>query len=111
MSQKDINIFNNKVNNKKIHSSKQSIALNLVNANQIANLNIAMKALNILLASNVIILLERCIILPQMSGSIKYFDKWKMSFMIEDNTVLEKHIQIWNKGKKTLNIKFYSTSA
>ena len=51
MSQKDINIFNNKVNNKKIHSSKQSIALNLVNANQIANLNIAMKALNILLAS------------------------------------------------------------
>ena len=34
-----------------------------------------------------------------------------MSFMIEDDSVLEKYNQIWNKIKKTLSIKFHSTPA
>ena len=32
-----------------------------------------------------------------------------MSFIIEDNNVLGKYNEIWNKIKKTLNIKFHST--
>ena len=31
-----------------------------------------------------------------------------MSFMIEDDSVLIKYNEIWNKIKKTLNIKFHS---
>ena len=33
-----------------------------------------------------------------------------MSFMIEDDSVLVKYNEIWNKIKKTLNIKFHSIS-
>ena len=45
-----------------------------------------------------------------MSGYIKYFDSVgkSMSFMIEDDSVLVKYNEIWNKIKKTLNIKFHS---
>ena len=32
----------------------------------------------------------------------------KLSFMIEDNSVLVKYNKIWNNVKKTLNIKFHS---
>ena len=44
-----------------------------------------------------------CIILPQMSGCIKYFGNGgnNMSFMIEDDSVLVKYNEIWNKIKKT----------
>ena len=50
-----------------------------------------------------------CIILAQMSGYIKYFQNGgkNMSFMIENDDVLVKHNEIWNKIKKTLNTKFY----
>ena len=43
-----------------------------------------------------------CIILPQMSGYIKYFDNGgkNVSFMIED--------KIWNKIKEIKDIKFHS---
>ena len=48
-----------------------------------------------------------------MSGYIKYFQNGRksMSFMIEDNSVLIKYNEIWNKIKKTLNIKFHSMPA
>ena len=51
-----------------------------------------------------------CIILPKMSGYIKYFeDKGKnVSFMIENKSVLTKYNEIWNKIKSTLNIKLHS---
>ena len=54
-----------------------------------------------------------CIILPQMSEYIKYFDNGgkNTSFMIEDDSVLVKYNEIWNKIKKTLNIKFHSMPA
>ena len=34
-----------------------------------------------------------------------------MSFMIEDDSVLVKYNEIWNKIKNTLNIKFHSMPA
>ena len=54
-----------------------------------------------------------CIILPQMSGYIKYFENGgkNMSFMIKDDSALVKYNEILNKIKKTLGIKFHSMPA
>ena len=40
-----------------------------------------------------------------------FWNRWKnMSFIIEGDSVLTKYNEIWNKIKKTLNIKFHSMS-
>ena len=46
-----------------------------------------------------------------MSGCIKYFDNdgKNMSFKTEDVNVLVKYIDIWNKIKEKLGIKFFQT--
>ena len=46
----------------------------------------------------------------QMSGHIKFFDDGgkNMSFKTEDDNVFLEYDEIWNKIKKTLNIKFHS---
>ena len=51
-----------------------------------------------------------CIILPQMSGYIKYFQNGgnNMSFLIKDDEVWEKYKQIWDVIKNKLSIKFHS---
>ena len=51
-----------------------------------------------------------CIILPQISGYIKYFDNSgeNMSFEIEDESVYLKYTEIWNKIKDILNVEFHS---
>ena len=51
-----------------------------------------------------------CIILPQMSGWIKYFENGgkNMSFKIEDDSVYLKYNEIWNKIKELLGVKFHS---
>ena len=51
-----------------------------------------------------------CIILPQMSGYIKYFENGgkNMSFMVKDDNVLDKSDKIWNMIKNKLNIKFHT---
>ena len=51
-----------------------------------------------------------CIILPQMSGYIKYFENGgkNMSFLIKDDKVLEKYEKNWDVIKNKLNIKFHS---
>ena len=51
-----------------------------------------------------------CIILPQMSGYVKYFDNSgkNISFKIEDESVYLKYIENWNKIKDSLNSKFHS---
>ena len=50
-----------------------------------------------------------CVILPQMSGYIKYFESGgkNMSFKIEDEDVYLKYNKIWNKMKSILNVKFH----
>ena len=47
-----------------------------------------------------------------MSGYIKCFENGgkNMLFVIKDDDVLDKCNEIWNKIKKTLNIKFHSMS-
>ena len=51
-----------------------------------------------------------CIILPQMSGYIKYFENGgkNMSFFIKDDEVWEKYDKIWDVIKNKLGIKFHS---
>ena len=76
-------------------------------------MNIVILVLNSLFDTKTIILLDRYIfILPQMSEYIKYFENGgkNMSFMIEDDSVLQKYNEIWNKIKNTLNIEFHSVS-
>ena len=86
------------VNKREFHASKQAIALNLINTNKIA-VSDKFEHSELL-----------CIILPQMSGYIKYFDNCgkNMSFKIEDESVHLKYTEIWNKIKKPLNARFHS---
>ena len=51
-----------------------------------------------------------CIILPQMSGYIKYFESGSknMSFLIKDDELWDKYDKIWDVIKNKLNIKFHS---
>ena len=52
-----------------------------------------------------------CIIFPQMTEYIKYFENGgkSMFFVINDDDVLDKYNEIWDKIKEKLNIKFHST--
>ena len=49
-----------------------------------------------------------CVILPQMSGYIEYFDDGgkNMSFVRGDKEVYEKHNEIWKVVRKLLKLKF-----
>ena len=49
-----------------------------------------------------------CVILPQMSGYIKYFDDRvkNMSFVTNDEEIYGKYYEIWNVVKKFLKLKF-----
>ena len=51
-----------------------------------------------------------CIILPQMSGYIKYFENGSrnMSFLIKDDEVWDEYDKIWDVIKDKLGIKFHS---
>ena len=53
---------------------------------------------------------QLCIILPQMSGYIKYFKNVgkNMSFLVKGDEVWGKHAQIWDVIKNKLSIKFHS---
>ena len=51
-----------------------------------------------------------CIILPQVSGYIKYFENGckNMSFLIKNDEVWDKYDKIWDVIKDKLGIKFHS---
>ena len=51
-----------------------------------------------------------CVILPQMTGYIKYFENRgkNISFVIKDDMCLNKYNEIWNKIKEASSIKFHS---
>ena len=114
MSEKTLKFDNIRVNKKEFHKSKQSIDLMSVNVYQIVILDkfkhsgdgfkyfIGYKEGEIVK--------PLCIILPQMTGYIKYFEKGgkNMSFMVKDEDVLDKYNKIWDKIKNKLNIKFHS---
>ena len=109
-------VFNDvEMNKKDFYVTKKTIPLNLVDINNIVVSNIVKNNNG---KSNYFIgylngideISPLCIILPQMSGYIKYFenDGKNMSFKIESDNVYVKYNQIWNKIKELLGIKFYS---
>ena len=107
---------NIEVNKKEFYASKQAIGLNLVNTNKIVlsdkfkHSDNGSKYFIGYKDDDVIRLL--CVILPQMSVFIKYFDNGgkNMSLMIEDDSVLVKYSDVWNKIKEVKGIKFHSNA-
>ena len=114
ISKKTLKFINIEVNKKEFHAAKRPIGLGFINVNEILTSEklkhsdtrfkyfIGYKDDNIVR--------PLCIILPQMSGYIKYFDKGRrnMSFIIEDDSALVKYMEIWNKIKEIKSINFHS---
>ena len=96
MSEKTLKYNNIRVNEKKFHISKQPIHLNSVNVDQIVvsdkfkHSNDGFK--HFIGYQEDEIVKPLCIILPQMSGYIKYFENGRknMSFMVKDDSVLNR---------------------
>ena len=102
-------------NKKDFHASKQAIALDLVESGRILvsdkfkhNENGFKHFICYLHIDDVIRPL--CIILPPISGYIKYFDNGgkNLSFLIEDEDVYLTYTEVWNRIKKLLGVKLHS---
>ena len=100
------------VNKKEFHKSKQQINLDLVHLDQIV-ISDKFKPSNdgfkyVIGYGEGEFVKPLCIILPQMSGYIKYFENGgkNMFFLIKDDDVLDKYNEVWNRIRKTLGIKF-----
>ena len=114
MSEKTLKFNNIRLNKKEFHKSKEPIDLMSVNVDQIVvsdKFKHSDEGYKYFIGyqedENVKPL---CIILPQMSGYIKYFENGgkNMSFLIKDDEVWEKYEQIWDVIKNKLDIKFHS---
>ena len=114
MSEKTLKFDNIRVNKKEFHKSKQPINLDLVNIHQIVvsdKFKHSDDGFKYFIGyKEGEIVKPLCIILPQMTGYIKYFENRgkNMSFVIKDDDVLDKYNEIWDKIKETLSIKFHS---
>ena len=95
--------FNNiRVNKKEFHKSKQPIHLDLVVvSDKFKHSDSGFKYFIGYKEGEIVKPL--CIILPQMTGYIKYFENGgkNMSFVIKDDDMLEKCNEIWDKIKET----------
>ena len=115
MSEKTLKFDNIRVNKKEFHKSKQSIDLESVNVDQIvtsdkfSHNDDGFKYFIDYKEGEIVKPL--CIILPQMSRHIKYFENGgkNMSLMVKNDDVLDKYNEILDKIKEKLNIKSHST--
>ena len=116
MSEKTLKFNNIKLNKKYFHKSKQPIDLKSVNVDQIVvsdKFKYSDEGFKYFIGyQEGEIVKPLCIILPQMSGYIKYFEDGgkSMSFMVKDDNVLDKYNKFWDKIKEKVNIKFHSRS-
>ena len=114
MSEKTLKFDNIEVNRTEFHESKQPIDLNLVDTDKIVisdkfkRSDDGFKCFIGYKEDDIINPL--CIILTQMSGYLKHFEKSEknMSFMIENDIVLVKNNKNWNEIKNKLGINFHS---
>ena len=96
MSEKTLKFDNIRVNKREFHKSKQKIDLKSVNVNQIVvsdKFKHSDDGFKYFIGyQEGEIVKPLCIILPQMSGYIKYFKSGgkNMSFMVKDDDVLDK---------------------
>ena len=112
MSEKTFKFNNVILNKKKFHRSKEPIDLLSVDLDQIVishkfkHNDEGFKYFIGYLKGEVIKPL--CIIVPQMSGYIKYFENSSknMSFLIKDDEVWDKYDKIWVVIKDKLNTKY-----
>ena len=114
MSEKTMKFNNIILNKKEFHKPKESVDLLSVDTDQIVVSH------KFKLSDDVFkyfigyregeIVKPLCIILPQMSGYIKYFENGSknMSFLIKDDEVWDKYNEIWDAIKNKLGIKFHS---
>ena len=105
---------NIRVNKKEFHKSKQPVDLGLVNVDQIV-VSDKFKHCDddfkhFIGHKEAEIVKPLCIILPEMTGYIRYFQNGgkNVSFVIKDDYVLDKYNGIWDKIKEILNIKFHN---
>ena len=114
MSEKTLKFDNIRFNKKEFHKPKQPIGLMSVNVDQIAvsdkfkHSDEGFKYFIGYQEAETVKLLS--IILPQMSGYIKYFENGgkNMSFWIKYYEVWGKYDEIWDVIKNKLSIKFHS---
>ena len=114
MSEKTLKFNNIRLNKKQFHKPKEPIDLLSVDLDQIVvsykfkHNDEGFKHFIGYLENGIVRPL--CIILPQMSGYIKYFENSgkNMSFLIKDDEVWDKYDKIWDVIKNKLNIKFHS---
>ena len=112
MSSRKIKFGGKEVDKKEFYLSKQAVSLDSVDLNKIVVSNkwkindTTYKYLCWYLNNDVIQPL--CVILPQMSGYIKYFDDGgkNMSFFMDDEEVYKKYNEIWEVVRKLLKVKF-----
>ena len=114
MSEKTLKCNNIRLNKKEFLKSKQPIDLKSVNVDQIVISDKVSHSDNgfkyFIGYQEGEIVKPLYIILPQMSGYIKYFENGgkSMSFMVKDDNMLDKYNKIWGKIQEKLSIKFYS---
>ena len=112
MSSQKIKFGDKEVDKKKFYSSKEAILLDSVDLSKIVassrwKLNDTTYKYFCGYLNNDVIK-PSCVILPQMSGYIKYFDNGgkNMSFVTDDKEVYGKYDEIWNVVKSLLKLKF-----
>ena len=114
MSEKTLKFNNIRVNKKELHKSKQPIDLMPVNVDQLVTsdkFKHSDEGFKYFIGyQEDEIVKPLCIILPQMSGYIKYFKNGgkNTSFFVRVDNILDIYNKIWNMIKNKLNIRFHS---
>ena len=111
MSEKTLK-FDNRVNKKEFHKSKQPINIDqIVVVDKFKHNDDGFKCFIGYEEDETVKTL--CIILPQMNSYIKYFENGgkNMSFIIKNDDVLDKYDKMWDKIKGKLNMKLHSMPA
>ena len=112
MSSQKIKFGDKEVDKKELYLSKQAILLDSVDLSKIVvsskwKINNTTYKYSCGYLNNDVIQ-PLCVILPQMSGYIKYFDDGgkNMSFVMDDEEVYEKYNKIWEVVRKLLKLRF-----
>ena len=112
MSSKKIKFGDKEVDKKEFYLSKQAVLLNSVDLSKIvvsSKWKISDTKYKYFCGYlNNDVIQPLCVILPQMSGYIKYFDDGRknMSFVTDDKEIYEKYNEIWEVIRKLLKLKF-----
>ena len=113
MSFQKIKFGDKEIDKKEFYSSKQAILLNSIDLNKIVvsskwKINDTTYKYLCGYLNNAVIQ-PLCVILPQMSGYIKYFDDGgkNMSFVMDDKEIYEKYNEVWEIVRKLLKLKFF----